>query len=80
MYTFTCESSINEVSEFLHLRLKYIAAVWFLFHFYLFVIIVILLFKAAPAAYGGSHAGGPIGATAAGLCHSYSSAGSELHL
>ena len=31
-------------------------------------------------AYGGSHASGPIGAVAAGLRHSHSSAGSELRL
>ena len=35
---------------------------------------------AAPAAYGGSQARGPIGATAAGLYHSHSHAGSEPHL
>ena len=41
---------------------------------------VFCLFKAAPAAYGVSQARGPIGATAAGLCHSHSNAGSEPHL
>ena len=41
---------------------------WFLF----------LFFRAAPVAYGGSQ--GLIGAEAAGLHHSYSSAGSELYL
>ena len=35
---------------------------------------------AAPAAYGGSQARGQIGTVAAGLCQSYSNAGSELHL
>ena len=35
------------------------------------------LFRAAPAAYGGSQAKGQIGATAAGLHHSHSNAGSE---
>ena len=35
---------------------------------------------AAPAAYGGSQARGPIGAVAAGLRQSHSNAGSELHL
>ena len=34
-------------------------------------------FRATPVAYGGSQAWGPIGATAAGLCHSHSNAGSE---
>ena len=37
-------------------------------------------FKAAPMAYGGSQARGPIGVTAAGLHHSCSNAGSELCL
>ena len=36
------------------------------------------LFRAAPAAYGGSQ--GLTGAVAAGLCHSHSHAGSEPHL
>ena len=35
------------------------------------------LFRAAPVAYRGSQARGPIGATAAGLHHSHSHAGSE---
>ena len=39
---------------------------------------VFCLFSALPAAYGGSQAGGPIGAVAAGLCHSHSNAGYEL--
>ena len=34
--------------------------------------IVFCLFRAAPAAYGGSQAKSPIGATAAGLCQSHS--------
>ena len=37
-------------------------------------------FRAAPVAYGGSQARGPIGATAAGLHHSHSNARSELRL
>ena len=39
-----------------------------------------LFFSFTPMAYGGSQAGGPIGATAAGLPHSCSNAGSEPHL
>ena len=35
---------------------------------------------ATPEAYGGSQARGQIGAAAAGLRHSHSNAGSELHL
>ena len=38
------------------------------------------LFRATPEAYGGSQAGGEIGATAASLHLSHSNAGSELHL
>ena len=38
-----------------------------------------LLFNAAPTAYGGSQAGGPIGSAAAGLCHGHSNAGSLTH-
>ena len=39
-----------------------------------------LLFRATPVAYGSSQARGRGGATAAGLHHSHSSAGSEPHL
>ena len=35
------------------------------------------LFRAAPTAYGSSQARGPIGAAAAGLCHSHSHPRSE---
>ena len=49
---------------------------WFLniFQFFSF------LFRAAPAAYGGSQAKGRIRAVAAGLHHSHSNARSELSL
>ena len=36
--------------------------------------------RATPAAYGGSHARGLIGAVATGLRHSHSNIGSELRL
>ena len=39
--------------------------------------LVFLSFRAAPAAYGGYQARGPIGTVATGLCHSYSNAGSK---
>ena len=45
-----------------------------------FFIYLFLLFRAAPAAYGGSQARGRIGAAAASLCHSHSNTGSEPHL
>ena len=38
------------------------------------------LFRAAPAAYGGSQASGPIGAVAGDLYHSLSNTRSEPHL
>ena len=44
------------------------------------VIIIILLFRAAPAAYGGSQARGLIRAIATGLHHSHSNTGSKPHL
>ena len=46
----------------------------FLFLFYF------LLFKGTPERYGGSQTRGLIGATAVGLHHSHSNAGSEPHL
>ena len=41
---------------------------------------LLLLFRAAPAAYGGSQARAQIGAVAAGLHHSHSNARSEPRL
>ena len=46
----------------------------------LFIYFVFCLFRAAPAAYGGSQAKGPIGAVAAGLHHSHSHIRSEPRL
>ena len=46
----------------------------------LFVFFFALFFRAAPVAYGSSQARDPIGATAAGLHHSHSHAGSEPSL
>ena len=50
------------------------------FLFVCFLFCFVFLFRAAPAAYGGSQARGPIGATAAGLRHSHSTSGSEPRL
>ena len=47
-----------------------------MFNFSLFLV----LFRAAPTAYGGSQARGQIGATAVSLCHSHSNVGSEPSL
>ena len=57
-------------------------------HFFLFfclfclvvVVVVVAISWAAPAAYGGSQARGPIGAVATGLRQSHSNAGSEPRL
>ena len=48
--------------------------------FSFFSFFVFCLFRAPPTAYGGSQARDPIRATAAGLHHSDSKAGSEPHL
>ena len=48
--------------------------------FWGFLFVCFLLFRAAAEAYGGSQARGLIEATAAGLHHSHSNVGSELHL
>ena len=51
------------------------------FCFFVFVFVFpSLLFRVTSMAYGGSQAGGPVGATAAGLTHSHSNAGSEPSL
>ena len=53
----------------------------FFFVFCLFVVVVVVAISwAAPAAYGGSQARGPIGAVATGLRQSHSNAGSEPRL
>ena len=52
----------------------------FFFFFCLFVVAVVAISWAAPAAYGGSQARGPIGAVATGLRQSHSNAGSEPRL
>ena len=45
--------------------------------FYLFIFCLFVFSRAAPMAYGGSQARGPVGAAAAGLYHSHSNTGSE---
>ena len=51
-----------------------LGAYWFMgfFKIYFIIIIIFLLFRATPKIYGGSQAGGRIGAVAVGLCHSRS--------
>ena len=58
----------------------YRALFYFIILFYFYLFIYFCLFGDAPTAYGASQARGLIGAVAAGLCHSHSNAGSELHL
>ena len=48
--------------------------------FKIFLFLYFLLFRATPEAYVGFQARGLIGATPAGLHHSHSNTGSELHL
>ena len=48
--------------------------------FFLFLFFVFCLFRVTSAAWGGSQAGGLIGAVTAGLHHSHSNAGSKPHL
>ena len=52
----------------------------YLFIYLLTYLLTHCLFRAAPAAYGSSQAGGRIGATAAGLHHNHSNAKLELSL
>ena len=48
--------------------------------FYIFIFCLFAFSRAAPAAYGGSQARGPVGAVATGLRQSHSNAGSEPRL
>ena len=56
--------------------------IYFIFVFCLLVVVVVIvaISWAAPSAYGGSQARGPIGAVATGLGQSHSNAGSEPRL
>ena len=48
--------------------------------YFILLLLFFWLFRAAPAAYGGSQARGQIEVTAASLHHSHSNSGSKLHL
>ena len=50
------------------------------FDFSIIFFFVFYVFRAAPKTYGGSQAGGPIGAVADSLCHNHSNRESELRL
>ena len=64
--------------KILKLKIKYLFR--YLFFCFCLSFFFLCLFRAAPAAYGGSQAKGPIRAVANGLHHSHSHARSELHL
>ena len=51
-----------------------------LFPSFIFAVVAVLFLRAAPKAYGGSQARGPIRAVAVDLRHSHSNAGSEPHV
>ena len=53
---------------------------WELPDFFLFCFVLFCLFRATPAAYGGSQARDRIRTVATGLCHSHSNIRSEWHL
>ena len=53
---------------------------FFFFCLFVFYVVVVAISWAAPAAYGGSQARGPIGAAATGLHQSHSNAESKLCL
>ena len=75
LYRFPPESPrASHDSEVLCLKCKQI------FTFLFFFVVVVAISWAAPAAYGGSQARGPIGAVATGLRQRHSNAGSEPRL
>ena len=57
----------------------YVEANFILFYSFVISILIFCLFRATPAAYGGSQATGRIGAVAADLHHRHSNAKSETH-
>ena len=69
------KSSLQE-----HLYYNEIDFVFDLAFCFVFCFLFFCLFRAVPAAYGGSQARGRLGAVAAHLRHSHSSAGSEPRL
>ena len=59
---------------------KGLIEVIYLIYLFVCLFVFVLLPRAAHVAYGDYQARGPIGATAASLCHSHSNEGSELCL
>ena len=70
----------NKIAEIIHFISTKSFIYLFIYLFILFYFIFFAFSRATPAAYGGSQAGGLIGAVAAGLRQSYSNSGSELRL
>ena len=74
------------VQLIIHNEAKFFFFFFFVFLSFVFVVVVVVVVVvvatswAAPAAYGGSHARGRIGAVATGLHQSHSNAGSEPSL
>ena len=70
-YVGNLKYSYNHIKTVKMKLMKFILITLLTFFFFL------LLFTAAPTAYGDSQVKGRIGAVAAGLCHSHSDMGSE---
>ena len=70
-------NNIKPIQSFLSENFHFGKLIYF---FFAFLIFFFHLFRAAPAACGGSQAGGEIGAVASGLCQSHSNSGSKPHL
>ena len=79
IYSFFSSWTFDEFLVFCHDEKCLYMPLVFIFYFYLFFF-AFCFFRAAPAAYGGSQAWGPIRTVAAGLHQSHSNARSESRL
>ena len=77
---FLLEVFIDSAPEALYQTLNFFFFNFYLSNFNIYLFIYFCFSRAAPTAYGGSQARGPVGATAAGLRHSHSKARSEPRL
>ena len=75
------DRGVNKEDVFIYVKtMEYYSAIKrmeFCFYLFFYFFVFLLFLWAAPAAYGGSQARGPIGAVAASLRQSQSNAGSE---